>query len=77
MLRDSGINSFTTTYIIEPAANANKYGNISSILDVINIVIIAEIGSTIPEKTPYKKASFLDLPIDFKGIEIIAPSGIF
>ena len=66
-----GINSSTTTYIIAPAAKANKYGNIKIIFEVNNSVINAKTGSTIPEKKPYKNDFHLDNPEDFKGIEIM------
>ena len=52
----SGINSSTTTYIIAPAAKDNKYGNIGTIILIINKVRTAAIGSTIPDKTPYVKS---------------------
>ena len=59
---DSGISSSTTTYIIAPAANDNKYGKIGVTILVSNIVIIAPTGSTIPDNVPYKKAFDLDIP---------------
>ena len=44
---------------------------------VKSIVIIAPIGSTIPDKVPYQKAFNLLIPSLFNGIDIIAPSGKF
>ena len=41
------------------------------------MVIIAPIGSTIPDNAPYKNAFVFDMPSLFSGIEIIAPSGKF
>ena len=38
---------------------------------------MAPIGSTIPERVPYKKAFGFDIPSLFNGIDIIAPSGKF
>lgn len=73
----SGINSFATTYIIEPAANASKYGKIGTTIFVNAIVIIAPIGSTIPDNIPYKNDFAFDFPSALTGIDIIAPSGIF
>ena len=49
---DSGNNSSTTTYIIAPAANDNKYGSNGKIIPVSIIVIAAAIGSTIPDNIP-------------------------
>ena len=49
---DSGKSSLATTIIIAPAANANKYGSIGTTNSVKRMVIIAAIGSTIPDKTP-------------------------
>ena len=74
---DSGINSSTTTYIIAPAAKASKYGSIGVTSPVNNIVIIAAIGSTIPDNTPYPNDFNFDFPSASNGIEIIAPSGKF
>lgn len=73
----AGTNSSTTTKIIAPAANANKYGNIgSNINENINVITDA-IGSTTPDKVPKTKASFLDFPFALCGREIAAPSGKF
>lgn len=44
---------------------------------VSNIVTIAPIGSTTPDKVPYKNALVFDIPSLFKGIATIAPSGKF
>ena len=74
---DSGISSSTTTYIIAPAANDKKKGNIGVIEFISNIVSIAAIGSTIPDNAPYKNAFGFDVPSLLSGIEIIAPSGKF
>ena len=74
---DSGINSSTTTYTIAPAAKDNIYGRIGITAWVNAIAITADIGSTIPERVPYKKALPLEIPSAFKGIDIIAPSGKF
>ena len=48
----SGINSSTTTYIIAPAAKANKYGIVIIKYLLNNIVTIPAIGSTIPLNCP-------------------------
>jgi len=74
---DSGINSCITTYIIAPAANDSIYGRILIAIFVSIIVVIAPIGSTIPDKVPFTKALNLLSPAVFNGIEIIAPSGKF
>ena len=74
---EAGINSSTTTYIIAPAAKESKYGSTGTTNFVSNIVIIAPIGSTIPDNVPYKKALLFFFPSAFNGIEIIAPSGKF
>ena len=50
----SGISSDDTTYIIAPAANDRKYGKIGTTILVNAMVIIAPIGSTIPDKVPPK-----------------------
>ena len=47
----SGTSSDVTTYIIAPAAYDNKYGNIGTTISVKRTVIIAPIGSTIPDNT--------------------------
>ena len=47
-----GISSSTTTYIIAPAAKDNMYGRIGTTKLVNSIVIIAPIGSTIPDSVP-------------------------
>ena len=73
----SGSSSSITTYIIAPAAKDNRYGNILVILLVSKSVIMAPIGSTIPERVPYKKLFHLDIFFSFNGIDTIAPSGKF
>ena len=74
---DSGISSSTTTYSIAPAAKESKYGRIVPTNPVKSIVIIAPIGSTIPDNIPYINAFVFETPSDLSGIEIIAPSGKF
>ena len=54
----SGINSSTTTYIIAPAANDNRYGRSGTTMFINRIVIILAIGSTTPDNTPYINAFF-------------------
>lgn len=44
---------------------------------LINKVIIAAIGSTAPDKVPYKNAFPLLIPSDLHGSDIAIPSGKF
>lgn len=74
---NSGTNSSTTTYIIAPAAKANKYGNSGSKTKANTNVIAAAIGSTIPDRVPNPKAFNLEVPLLLNGNDIAAPSGKF
>ena len=58
----------TITYIIAPAANANIYGSIGVTRPVKSIVIIAPIGSTIPDNTPSTNAFNFDFPSLLKAL---------
>ena len=65
------------TNSIAPAANESNIGKIIFIYKTSITPIMADIGSTIPDKVPIKKDFFLDSPSFLKGIDIAAPSGIF
>lgn len=68
--------SFTTTKIIQPAANDKQYGKIKLTNLERNIATKDEIGSTIPDKKPLLSCFFIDFTLS-KGIETIIPSGMF
>lgn len=65
------------TYIIAPDAKLNRYGNIGTKKFANSMVIIAPIGSTMPDNIPYRNDLGLVMPSALSGMDIIAPSGKF
>ena len=70
-------NNYISKVTIKGHANYDELGKDIVCAAVSSIVITAPIGSTIPDRVPYKNALNFDTPSLFKGIEIIAPSGKF
>ena len=74
---DSGINSWTTTYIIAPAAKESKNGRRYLTLSTKSAPITPAIGSTIPLRLPIINDLVLDNPSRLNGTETAVPSGKF
>ena len=72
-----GINSFTTAYIIAPAAKPRRYGRIGTTNEMARSVIKAPRGSIIPDRIPSRNALLLLIPPLARGMDMIAPSGKF
>ena len=74
---DSGINSLTTTYIIQPEAKDKKNGINGKTYLVRKIANTANSGSTIPDRLPYINDFNLLIFLAWSGMDIIDPSGKF
>ena len=51
-----GVSSVTTTYRIAPAENASRKGRAGTAICASNMVIMAPMGSTMPDSAPMAKA---------------------
>lgn len=73
----SGINSSTTTYIIDPAEKASKKGRVEVSVDASNMMATVPNGSTIPLSVPMRNERSRELPAALIGMATMAPSGMF
>ena len=74
---DDGMSSSTTTYNIAPAANERSAGIADALAPRKSIVAIAATGSTKPDSAPHVNALKRLFPSLRRGMDIIAPSGMF
>lgn len=74
---DDGISSSTTTYSIAPAAKASSTGIAPRLLSRKNMVANAATGSTSPDSAPQVNAVRLLFFSLRRGMDIMAPSGMF
>ena len=73
----SGMSSSTTTYIIDPAAKASSQGIRGWMLPATSTASTPKMGSTMPERLPYKKLFQAGRPSRRRGRAMAAPSGKF
>lgn len=74
---DDGISSSMTTYSIAPAAKASNAGIAAAVSSKNITVAIAATGSTSPDSVPIKNALARLFPSLCRGIDMMAPSGMF